>query len=242
MLVAVVSDIHSNLAAFQAVLADLPAVDEVWCLGDIVGYGPDPNECLETLLGYKHLAIAGNHDWACVGKADLSLFNPDAQAASLWTASQLTEENKEILRRLPSEMTVGDFTLAHGSPRDPVWEYIMQPSQAVANLSYFTSRYCLVGHTHVPAVFWGPAGGQPAGSARPAPDTALEIGERRLIINPGSVGQPRDGDPRASYVVLDLAQRLARFHRVPYDVAATQAKMRQAGLPYMLWARLAAGW
>ena len=161
MLVAVVSDIHSNLSALQAVLSDLPAVDEVWCLGDIVGYGPDPNECLQTILGLKHLAIAGNHDWAAVGLADLRDFNADARAAALWTAAQLSEANKEIIRRLPRELAVGDFTLVHGSPRDPIWEYIVSPSQAAMNLSRVSTRFCLVGHTHYPAVFWGPAMGAP---------------------------------------------------------------------------------
>ncbi|MHB1417429.1 MAG: metallophosphoesterase family protein, partial [Chloroflexota bacterium] len=137
MLVAVISDIHSNLAALQAVLADMPSVDEVWCLGDTVGYGPDPNECLALLLRQKHLAIAGNHDWASVGKLDLSSFNPDAQTANLWTSAQLTDTNKEIIRNLPRELTVGEFTLAHGSPREPIWEYIMDSGQAAANLRYF---------------------------------------------------------------------------------------------------------
>ncbi len=242
MLVAVVSDIHSNLPAFQAVLSDLPAVDEVWCLGDIVGYGPDPNECLETLLKLKHLAIAGNHDWAAVGLASVDDFNPDARAAALWTAARLTPSNQENLRRLPTQRIVGDFTLVHGSPRDPIWEYIIHPSQAVKNMPYFSTPYCLVGHTHLPAVFWGPADKQPAESLHPAPEQAVPLGERRLILNPGSVGQPRDRDPRASYLLLDLTQGVARFKRVAYDVKATQAKMRQAGLPYSLWARLAIGW
>ncbi|MDA8218048.1 MAG: metallophosphoesterase family protein [Dehalococcoidales bacterium] len=242
MLVAVISDIHSNLAALQAVLADMSSVDEVWCLGDTVGYGPDPNECLALLLQQKHLAIAGNHDWASVGKLDLSSFNPDAQTANLWTSAQLTDTNKEIIRNLPRELTVGEFTLAHGSPREPIWEYILDSGQAAANLRYFDTKYCLVGHTHVPAVFLSPAGREPAGSQHPSSDTVVRLGERRLIVNPGSVGQPRDGDPRAAYAILDTAGGTLRFRRVEYDIAATQEKMRRAGLPYVLWARLSAGW
>lgn len=242
MLVAVVSDIHGNLAAFNAVLADLPTVDEIWCLGDIVGYGPDPNECLETLLHRKHVSLAGNHDWACVGKVDVGAFNADARWACQWTADQLTEANREILSRLPNEMVIGDFTLAHGSPRDPIWEYLLYPSQAAVNLSFFETKYALVGHTHVPMVFLGPWGQEKGGFVHPNTEVPIPLGERRLILNPGSVGQPRDGDPRAAYALLDLEQRLAHFRRVKYDIEATQAKMRRAGLPRPLWARLSFGW
>jgi diadenosine tetraphosphatase ApaH/serine/threonine PP2A family protein phosphatase len=242
MRVAVVSDIHSNLTALEAVLGDLPAVDEVWCLGDIVGYGPDPNDCIHALLNLKQISIAGNHDWAAVGRVELSDFNPDARRAAEWTADNLNDVNKEILRRLPQEYSVGEFSFAHGSPRNPIWEYIVHPSQAASNLSFFATRYCLVGHTHSPAIFWGPAGKKPAGGLKPAPDTPYELGEQRLIINPGSVGQPRDRDPRASYAILDLDKAEVRFRRVAYDIEATQRRMQTAGLPYSLWARLAVGW
>lgn len=242
MLVAVVSDIHSNLAAFEAVLADLPTVDEVWCLGDTVGYGPAPNECVELLLQQKQISIAGNHDLACVGLVDIAYFNHEAQIASLWTGKRLKDTNKEVIRRLPRELTVGDFTLAHGSPREPIWEYILSPSEAMANFAHFSTPYCLVGHTHRPAVFWGPAEDQPAGYSTPEPDEEVQLAGRRMIINPGSVGQPRDGDPRASYALLDTQAQVVRFRRVEYDIAATQARMQQEGLPYTLWARLSVGW
>lgn len=242
MLVAVVSDIHGNLDALRAVLSDLPPVDEVWCLGDIVGYGPDPNQCVETIFGLNHLALAGNHDWAAVGKIGTSDFNPDARRAAEWTGNQLTPANREILSTLPTETVVGDFTLAHGSPREPVWEYIMALGQAVANLDFFATRYCLVGHTHVPAIFLGPTASERPALQLPAVDAPLPLGERRLIANPGSVGQPRDGDPRASYFLLDLSALTMTFRRVAYDVAATQDKMRRAGLPRSLWMRLSHGW
>lgn len=242
MRVAVVSDIHSNLAALTAVLSDLPSVDEVWCLGDIVGYGPDPNECIQTLLALKHVSIAGNHDLAAVGMVDIADFNPDAAEAARWTGAQLSSVNAEIIRRLPQEHTIGDFTLVHGSPRNPIWEYIVHPAQAAANLSRFETQYCLVGHTHSPAVFWGPEGKNPAGGQRPAPGAVYALEQRRLILNPGSVGQPRDRDPRASYAIIDFKQREVQFRRVAYDIGATQRKMQAAGLPYSLWARLAVGW
>jgi diadenosine tetraphosphatase ApaH/serine/threonine PP2A family protein phosphatase len=242
MLVAIVSDIHGNLAALQAVLADLPPVDEVWCLGDIVGYGPKPNECLDTILNRKHLAIPGNHDWAAVGKLSTAEFNPDARRAVEWTASQLSPANREILSNLPTELVVGDFTLAHGSPREPIWEYILAMGQAVANMDYFATRYCLVGHTHIPAVFLMPSPTERPGLLQPSPETPVPLGERRLIANPGSVGQPRDGDPRAAYALLDLSGRTLTFRRVAYDIAATQAEMRRAGLPNSLWMRLSYGW
>lgn len=242
MRVAVVSDIHSNLAAFEAVLADLPPVDEVWCLGDIVGYGPDPNECLQTLLAQKQLSIAGNHDLAAVGMVDVDYFNHDARLAAEWTAKRLSPVNREIIRRLPQERVVGEFTLVHGSPRDPIWEYILHPAQAASSLPFFQTRYCLVGHTHSPAVYWGPAGKNPAMGAKPEAGSTYELDDRRLIINPGSVGQPRDRDARASYALLDVAKGEVQFRRVAYDVQATQRKMQAAGLPQSLWARLAVGW
>ncbi|MHB1133212.1 MAG: metallophosphoesterase family protein [Chloroflexota bacterium] len=242
MLVAVLSDVHGNLAALQAVLADVPAVDEFWCLGDLVGYGPEPNGCIETILGLKHLALAGNHDWAAVGKIATDTFNADARRAAEWTANQLTPANRNVLLGLPTELVVGEFTLVHGSPRDPIWEYILAGGQAAANLDHFSTPYCLVGHTHLPLVYLGPWGEEAAQLARPTPDLPLALAERRLIVNPGSVGQPRDGDPRAAYAVVDLAARTLVFKRVAYDVAATQEKMRRAGLPERLAARLTFGW
>lgn len=242
MLVAVVSDIHGNLDSLQAVLADLPSVDEVWCLGDIVGYGPNPNECVETILSLKHLSLAGNHDWAAVGKISTADFNPDARRAAEWTAGQLTPAYREVLRNLPTELVVGDFTLAHGSPREPVWEYILATGQALANFDHFATPYCLVGHTHVPAVFLGPSASERPALLRPSYEVPLRLGERRLIANPGSVGQPRDGDPRAAYALLDLSALTLSFRRVDYDIKAVQQKMQRAGLPNSLWMRLSYGW
>jgi diadenosine tetraphosphatase ApaH/serine/threonine PP2A family protein phosphatase len=240
--VAILSDVHSNLAALQAVLADLPPFDEVWCLGDIVGYGPDPNECLETVFALPHVAIAGNHDWAALGKLDIAQFNSAARLAAEWTAQQLTPANRNLLAALPIERVIGDFTLAHGSPREPIWEYIVSSGEAAANIPYFTTPYCLVGHTHIPLVFRTPEGKDQAAAWRPQPGEQLALTGRRLIANPGGVGQPRDGDPRAAYGYLDTVEGTLTFHRVAYPVEVTQEKMRQAGLPSSLWQRLSFGW
>ncbi|MFH1002658.1 MAG: metallophosphoesterase family protein [Chloroflexota bacterium] len=240
---AILADIHANLTAFEAVLADIGrrgGVDGMWCLGDVVGYGPDPCRCLERLRRQGPVVIAGNHDWAAIGKLDTANFNPDAAAACRWTAGQLGPEDRDYLAGLPPVLTQGDFTLAHGSPRVPLWEYLLSPASARENLAYFPSRYCLVGHSHRPLVFRQEAGG--AVSRSPFPDGAgLVLGEHRLIINPGGVGQPRDGDPRASYAIYDADAGVVRLHRVAYDVGQTQDRMVAAGLPRRLVARLGRG-
>jgi predicted phosphodiesterase len=202
----VLSDIHSNLEAFQAVLDDAGPVDQIWCLGDVVGYGPDPNACVELLRSKPHLCIAGNHDWATLGKLDLNDFNPDAAAANLWNRNQLTPENLAFLGALPERWVEGSFTMAHGSPCHPVWEYLISPSSAQAAVDCFDTLYCFVGHTHVPIVFRLGSGtrGDRCEPVLPRPNKPMELGAGRMIMNPGGVGQPRDGDPRASYMSLDL--------------------------------------
>jgi predicted phosphodiesterase len=241
--VLILSDIHSNLAALEAVLeaAAVQGYDRAWCLGDIVGYGPAPNECVTKVRNLEALAIAGNHDWGALGRIPLEDFNPDAQAASLWTRDQLAPENVSYLEAQPETRVEGDFTLAHGSPRFPIWEYIQLPSIATANLDHFDTRYCLVGHTHVPVVFRA-LDGLGVEMFLPQADASVTIDEGRLIVNPGSVGQPRDGDSRASYAVLNSEARTIEFHRVEYPIACTQAQMKDAGLPSRLAARLAFGW
>ena len=153
---AIIADIHANLAAFEAVLGDIKqkgGVEEIWCLGDIVGYGPDPHQCIELLRQYNHVCVAGNHDWAAIGKIDTSYFNPDAAAACQWTARQLSPDDIQYLESLPLTIEKDDFTLVHGSPREPIWEYIISTSIAARNFAFFQSQFCLVGHSHVPAVF-----------------------------------------------------------------------------------------
>ena len=240
---AIIADIHANLAAFTAVLDDIKGrggVEEIWCLGDVVGYGPDPHQCIELLRQQNHVCAAGNHDWAVIGKLDTSYFNPDAAAACHWTAAQLSPEDIDYLGNLPLVIEKGDFTLVHGSPREPIWEYLLSISNARESFAYFKSQFCLVGHSHMPLVFRYSETG--VCSFRPfSPNVGLVLGRSRLIINPGGVGQPRDSDPRASYAIYDSETRMVKLHRIPYDISATQTKMVKYGLPIRLVTRLSSG-
>ena len=240
--VAVLSDIHSNLEALSAVLDDAGGrarIDQVWCLGDMVGYGPDPTACLDLLLSMEHVMVAGNHDLAAVGKLSLAEFNPYAAAACRWTADRLTPEHRRMLAALPVREERGPFTLVHGSPRNPAWEYVTTVGSAQACLEHVETQCCLVGHTHLPMVFRLTEGGMAGEWARPGQMVSLS-GER-LVLNPGGVGQPRDGDPRSCYAVYDTDDATVEFRRVAYDIVATQRKMRQAGLPEYLADRLTYG-
>ncbi|HET6477887.1 MAG TPA: metallophosphoesterase family protein [Dehalococcoidales bacterium] len=239
---AIMADIHANLAAFNAVLDDMEqrgGVEEIWCLGDIVGYGPDPHECMERLQQYNHVCVAGNHDWAAIGKISTANFNPDAALACQWTTQQLSQEDIQYLESLSLVVDKDIFTLVHGSPREPIWEYVISTGIARENFSFFQSPYCLLGHSHVPLVFKEEDGS--CTFSRLVPNIGLALGESRLIINPGGVGQPRDGDPRASYVIYDSDTRMVRLYRIPYDIAATQDKMMAKGLPVRLAVRLQHG-
>jgi len=239
---AILADIHANLDALTAVLGDVEqqgGVDEIWCLGDIVGYGPEPSQCIEVLKRCEHVCVAGNHDLAAIGKLDASFFNPLAAAAIAWTAKQLSAADNHYLEHLPLTLEKGDFLLVHGGPAEPALEYIMSTSIANRNLAFFKSRYCLVGHTHAPALFREQEGSCVPVSFSPA--IGLVLGSSRMIINPGAVGQPRDGDPRAAYALYDTEGRIMRLHRVEYDITAVQRKMMKAGLPVGLSSRLEAG-
>jgi predicted phosphodiesterase len=237
------SDIHSNLAAFEAVLNDAGLYDEIWCLGDVIGYGPQPNECIERLECLAHICVAGNHDWAAVGKLNISAFNPYALQACVWTGKQLKPRNRQFIECLPEKLVEGQFTIVHGSPRQPIWEYITDPWVAAANFSHFDTLYCLVGHTHKPVIYrYNEADGSCEELPLPALGEQMSIAESRLLINPGGVGQPRDGDPRASYVLLDLEQKTVEFRRVEYPIEDTQRLMLDVGLPQPLARRLSFGW
>ncbi|MFC1941327.1 metallophosphoesterase family protein [Chloroflexota bacterium] len=240
---AIIGDIHANLAAFTAVLDDIErrgGVEKIWCLGDIVGYGPDPHECVELLRQTDHICVAGNHDWAAIGKIGTSEFNPDAAAACHWTAKQLRPADIVYLESLPLVIEEDDFTLVHGSPREPIWEYVISISLAKQNFACFKSQFCLVGHSHAPIVFSYSDSG--TYSASPfLPNVGLALGKNRMIINPGGVGQPRDGDPQASYAIYDNESKMIRLYRIPYDIHTTQDKMVKSGLPIRLATRLSYG-
>ncbi len=239
---AILGDIHSNLVAFKAVLQDLEkrgGVDRIWCLGDVVGYGPEPHACIELLEQYDHICIAGNHDWAAIGRIDTLDFNEDAALANHWTAQQLTEEDKNYLKSLPLIISENNFSLAHGSPREPIWEYLLSTRAAEDNLKFFSTPFCLVGHSHVPLVF---EYFDNSVTLRQLQDKdTLKLGANRLIVNPGSVGQPRDNDPRASYALYDSDAGIIYHRRVEYNIEATQEKMLQEKLPEFLIYRLSHG-
>jgi diadenosine tetraphosphatase ApaH/serine/threonine PP2A family protein phosphatase len=237
----ILSDIHANLAAMEAVLDDAPDFDEIWCLGDLVGYGPNPNECIELIQEYPHLSLAGNHDWGALGKLDLSSFNTVARAANAWTRSELTPEAKDYLNSLPPRVERDDFCLVHASPREPIWEYVLDTSLAYVNFEHFSTKFCLVGHTHVPLGFELYEQQRRCKPLIPPLSAPVELGPRRLIINPGSVGQPRDGDPRASYAMLDTERMTWEFRRVSYPIEITQERMRARGLHRRLISRLEMG-
>ncbi len=242
MQILLISDIHANLTAFEAVLADAKGQwDEIWCLGDVLGYGPDPNECAALLREQNHVTLTGNHDWAALGKIDLSTFNTDARAAAEWTADTLNDDVRAYLEQQPPMLVKEQFTLAHASPRQPIWEYITDAFIAWENFEFFDTPICLVGHTHYPVVFeqdeeFGALAFH-ADYVRP-----VQLVDKSLIINPGSVGQPRDSDPRAAYALLDLDKMAWQHKRVAYNIEETQERMRKVGLPERLIARLEFGW
>jgi diadenosine tetraphosphatase ApaH/serine/threonine PP2A family protein phosphatase len=239
---AVLADIHSNLEALATVFRDIEVkggVDEVWCLGDIVGYGPEPAGCIKLLREHNPVCVAGNHDLGAVGKLELTLFNPTAAAACSWTAEKLGPEDLSYLQELPMTVQKDDFLLVHGSPASPLLEYVASNSIAEKNFSYFEGRYCLVGHTHVPLAYKQEE--NKVASIPLSSGIGLVLKKSRLIINPGAVGQPRDGDPRASYAIYDSEGSIFRVYRVEYDIRATQDKMMEAGLPVPLVTRLEVG-
>lgn len=241
MRILVISDIHANLPAFETVLADAHGRwDRIWCLGDVIGYGPNPNECVALLREHDPVCLTGNHDWAALGKLDISDFNPEASTAVRWTQSELTAETIAYLDAQPPKRVEGNFTLAHGSPRHPVWEYILDDQTAVENLSHFATPTCLVGHTHVPVLY--AANEDEMVAFAPTYQETLFLDHGRVIINPGSVGQPRDSDPRAAYALLDTEAMSWEFHRISYPIHQTQEMMRAHGLPMPLIMRLEFGW
>ncbi len=239
MSILLLSDIHANLVALETVLAHTGTFDQIWCLGDVVGYGPAPNECIEKLRTLPTICLAGNHDWAVLSKLDVNEFNEDAYRAILWTQDVLTPRNYTWLEQRLDKLALVEhnLTLVHGSPRLPIWEYILSTSSAVENMSAFDTGLCFYGHTHVPMLYHQPPGEKNITRAHLAEGKPLTL-TAKTLLNPGSVGQPRDRDSRAAYARFDPASATITYHRVEYDIAKTQAAMVKAKLPPRLIARL----
>jgi len=238
----VITDVHGNLHALEAVLAAVAEErpDEVWCLGDLVGYGPQPNACARLVAECAELCLVGNHDLGVLGRIDLEEFSPDAAAVARWTQQILEDEPRAFMEALEASSARAGIGLYHASPRDPVWEYVLSAEVAVASMRAAPEPTVLVGHSHV-ALAFALAGDRVLGGLAPA-GTELDLGEAdHWILNPGSVGQPRDGDPDAAFVVLDLDARRAVFRRVHYAVERTQEEMRERDLPATLAERLEHG-
>jgi diadenosine tetraphosphatase ApaH/serine/threonine PP2A family protein phosphatase len=241
MRIAVISDIHANLHALAAVLAviDAEGADEVWCLGDLVGYGPRPNECVALIRDRCSSCLVGNHDLAVLDRLDLEQFVGEAGEVARWTQTVLEPTERAFLESLAPAAQAPGVTLAHGSPRDPIWEYVLSLEAASAAFAATSDPLVLVGHSHV-ALCVSLDGDTVSGDAAPA-GLEIELAQGRHLLNPGSVGQPRDGDPRAAWLVIDTASSRATFRRTDYPVELTQAEMRERELPETLTERLAHG-
>jgi diadenosine tetraphosphatase ApaH/serine/threonine PP2A family protein phosphatase len=244
--VAAISDIHANLPALEAALVaiDGAAVDEIWCLGDVIGYGAEPDECAELVRERCALCLVGNHDLAVLGALDVAAFSEAAAAAVAWTRKAVSERTLAMLRELEPAGEREGVALFHASPRDPVWEYVLSAEQADACIEAQEARIALIGHSHVSLFFVRPAADEQGGEIRGAQssdDTLLDLETGCWLINPGSVGQPRDGDPRAAWLELDTEAQTARFHRERYDVERAAAAIVAAGLPRRLADRLHVG-
>ncbi|HSO27668.1 MAG TPA: metallophosphoesterase family protein [Anaerolineales bacterium] len=242
MRILILSDIHANLTALEAVLAAAGRIDAVWCLGDMIGYGPDPNECVARMRNLPSLAcVIGNHDAAALRHIETDTFNPEARLALHWTRSSLSEANLAFLAALPEKVVLNDVTLTHGSPRYPVWEYLLDNRTATQAFEHFDTSFCMVGHTHLPVIFSLTEMMSMARLIIPEPNTRFSL-PPRAILNPGSVGQPRDRDPRASFLIYEPGSQTWEYRRVNYDIASVQERMIDAGLPDRHIQRLAAGW
>ena len=239
----VFSDVHANLTALEAVLKDAESFDQVWCLGDLVGYGPNPNECIERIQDLPGIqCIKGNHDAAIIGDIDIRAFNYEARASLEWLDVVLQPENRQWLMNLPDRLVMDDKTLVHGSPRNPIWEYILDKRAAWENMTAFDTIVCLVGHTHIPCIYQ--LEGEDAQSVKiryMTPGKTFSVNQKS-IVNPGSVGQSRDHNPKASYLIFDDETNQWIYQRVGYDIEKVQKQILAAGLPHRHATRLLDGW
>jgi predicted phosphodiesterase len=242
--VAVIADIHANLAALEACLevVEEAGTDEIWCLGDIVGYGPDPDACTALVRDRCSLCLAGNHDLAVLGELDIESFSETAAAAVRWTQAAIDEQTLEFLGGLEPAGKRSGIDLCHASPRDPVWEYVLSREQAAACLDVQNERICLIGHSHV-ALFFTRIDGERGNvrGAQAADGAFIDLAAGRWLLNPGSVGQPRDGDPRAAWLILDTEEETVLFQRSSYDIQRTADAIATATLPRPLADRLFIG-
>lgn len=238
----VISDIHANYEAFKTVLKSAVGYDSVWCLGDIVGYGPDPDGCIDLLKSIPNLfCIRGNHDMAIIGGMDTNLFNLDARSSIAWQISQISSENLEYLKSLPEKVQFPNCILVHGSPRYPIWEYILDPFVARVNFDHFKEDFCFIGHSHQALICrWDPDMEKMDWNAQVNSHEYKMV--RRMILNPGSVGQPRDNDPRASFGIFDDELMTWEVFRVEYPIHITQKRIADFKLPAKNGQRLAGGW
>jgi diadenosine tetraphosphatase ApaH/serine/threonine PP2A family protein phosphatase len=242
--VAILTDIHSNLPALEAVLAaiDDAGLERRWCLGDVVGYGAQPDECAKLVSESCEVSLVGNHDLAITGEISTDVFSASAAAAVEWTRGNSEASTIDYLKGLKPEDTEHEVSLYHASPRDPVWEYVLAVDQARECMEEQAGRIALIGHSHVALWFSdgpGPSGGDGGGQAEGGKE--IDISEQRWLLNPGSVGQPRDGDPRAAWLELDTDEWKATYRRVDYDIDSAAAAIREAGLPELLADRLYVG-
>jgi predicted phosphodiesterase len=242
MRILVISDIHANFIALEAVMASVIYVDAVWCLGDLVGYGPDPNECIERIRALPNLTcLMGNHDAAVSVDKNIDKFNDEAEEAIYYSKRVISPSNLKYLKSLPERTETKMVTMTHGSPRNPVWEYLIDPFTAMMNFAYFETQLAIVGHTHLPVMFTVAENGEDVRRKFIKADEEVKL-NGRAILNPGSVGQPRDHDPRASYGIFDPEEMTWKIHRVSYDIESVQKRIIAAGLPERQSLRLAEGW
>jgi diadenosine tetraphosphatase ApaH/serine/threonine PP2A family protein phosphatase len=243
--VAVLSDVHSNQPALETVLAavDEAGAEELWCLGDVVGYGAQPDACADLIRERCDVCLVGNHDLAVLGGLDISSFSESAAAAVEWTRDQASAGTLEFLRGLEPAGSRDGIGLFHASPRDPIWEYVLSTDQAEAGLDVQGERLGLIGHSHISLFFCRPDEARPGDTqgAQAGDGAVLNLEAGTWMLNPGSVGQPRDGDPRAAWLELDTKELTAHFHRVSYDVATAAETILAAGLPSQLAERLEVG-
>jgi diadenosine tetraphosphatase ApaH/serine/threonine PP2A family protein phosphatase len=242
MRIALLSDVHGNLPAFEAVLSDIDSVgvEEIWCLGDLVGYGAQPDGCVQLARERCNLSLAGNHDLVVTGDIPMAYFSSGAAAAARWTQETIAKETLDFLKALSPQDPAREPALYHASPRDPVWEYVLSTWQADECIDLMDARVGAVGHSHVALWFRRDAEGVVSGATADA-GTELDLSDGRWLINPGGVGQPRDGDPRAAWLLLDTSTWMATWRRVEYRIDLAARAIEEAGLPRMLAERLYSG-